>query len=96
MSKVISRLLNFFLLHSVRLVSKTRATFSTNETKPKPIVIFSHAFSRAWHQLQIFASHSDWLIALFTSVMIGQSNFFAFGSTTTFVTLAFLEQFQRF
>ena len=28
------------------------------------------------------SSNSDWLIALFASVMIGQSNYFGFGSTT--------------
>ena len=35
-----------------------------------------HAFSRAWRQLHLLASNSDWLIVLFTSVAIGQSNYF--------------------
>ena len=39
-------------------------------------------FSRAWRQLHvyIFASNSDWLVVLFTSIAIGQSNYFGFGN----------------
>ena len=37
-----------------------------------------HAFSRAWRRLLVFASNSDWFIALFTCVVIGQSNYFGF------------------
>ena len=40
------------------------------------------AFSRAWRQILVFASNSDWLVVLFTSVVIGQSNYFGFGFTT--------------
>ena len=40
------------------------------------------AFSRAWRRLPEFASTSDWFIALFPSVVIGQSNHFDFHSTT--------------
>ena len=42
----------------------------------------SLAFSRACRRLHVFDSNSDWLIALFTSVVIGQSNYFRFGFTT--------------
>ena len=49
--------------------------------KPKPIVFWPHAFSRAWPQLHVFASNSDWFIALFTSVAFGQSISFGFGFT---------------
>ena len=42
-----------------------------------------HAFSRLWRQLHVFALNSDWLAVLFTSVAIGQSNYFGFGFTTT-------------
>ena len=52
------------------------------EEKPKPIVTYSHAFSRAWHGRHVFASSSDWFIGLFTTVVIGQSNYFGFGFTT--------------
>ena len=31
-------------------------------------------FPHTLHRLQVFASNSDWFIALFTSVVIGQSN----------------------
>ena len=41
-----------------------------------------HAFSRATRQLHVFASNSDWLVVSFTSVAIGQSNYFGFGFST--------------
>ena len=41
----------------------------------KPIVTWSHEFSRAWRRLHVFASNSDWFTALFVSPMIGQSNY---------------------
>ena len=41
-----------------------------------------HVFSRAWCRLHAFASNSDWFIALFMCVVIGQSNYFGFGFTT--------------
>ena len=50
--------------------------------KPKPTVTRSHVFSRAWRRLHVFALNSDWFIALFASVVIGQSNYFGFGFTT--------------
>ena len=56
------------------------------ESKPKPIVFSPHTFFRAWHQLHAFASNSDWLVVLLTSVAIGQSNYFGFGFTTQLET----------
>ena len=44
------------------------------ESKPKPIVPRSHAFSRAWRRLHVFTLNRDWFIALFTSAVIGQNN----------------------
>ena len=41
----------------------------------------SQAFSRAWRQLHVFASSCDWLIALFASVVIGQSDYCGLGFT---------------
>ena len=38
--------------------------------------------SRAWRRLHIFVSSSDWFIAWFVSVVIGQSDCFGFGFTT--------------
>ena len=46
--------------------------------KPKPIVPRSHAFSRAWHRLHVFASNCDWFIVYSTLAAIGQSNYFGF------------------
>ena len=40
------------------------------------------AFTRAWRQLHVFTSNSDWLVVLFTSVAIGLSNYFGFSFTT--------------
>ena len=47
---------------------------------------WSHVFTRAWRRLHVFASNSDWFIALFTCALIGQSNYFGFGFG--FTTLA--------
>ena len=50
------------------------------EAKPKSIVTWLHAFSRALRRLYVFsASNSDWFIALVTSAVIGQGNLFGFG-----------------
>lgn len=46
------------------------------KSRPKPIVTCSYAFSRAWRRVYVFASNSDWPIALFLSVVKGQSNCF--------------------
>ena len=51
------------------------------EFKPKPIVFWLHEFSRAWRQLHVFVTNSDWRVVLFTSVVIGQSNNLGFGFT---------------
>ena len=50
--------------------------------KTKPIVPRAHVFSCAWRRLHVFALNSDWFIALFAPVVIGQSNYFGFGFTT--------------
>ena len=50
--------------------------------KPKPIVTYSHAFSRTCRCPHVFASSSDWFIGLSASVVIGQSNYFGSGFTT--------------
>ena len=43
------------------------------------IVSCSHAFPRAWHRLSVFASSSDWFVALFKSILIGKSGYSGFG-----------------
>ena len=53
------------------MIGKLRHFLNQWETKPKPIVFLSHVFSRTWRQLHVFASNSDWLIVLFTHVVIG-------------------------
>ena len=75
MSKVISQLLWFCIATLCDLCDKiSRHLINQLEAKPKPIVTCSHAFSRAWHRLHVFASSSDWFIGLPASVVIGQSD----------------------
>ena len=58
---------------------------------------YSHAFYRAWYGRHVFASSSDWFIGLFTTVVIGQSNYFGFGFTTlSKVKVATVKSFKRF
>ena len=62
--------------YALLLVKKlSRHFLDQSEVKPKPIVIYSHG-------RHVFASSSDWFIGLFTTVVIGQSNYFGFGFTT--------------
>ena len=72
------------VLHYYALIGLLNSRHFLNqwESKPKPIVSSPHAFSRAWRQLHVFALNSDWLVVLFTSVAMGQSNYFGFGFTT--------------
>ena len=66
-------------------VSKQRFEFEFEfefESKPKAIVFSPHVFSRAWRQLHVFASNSDWLVMLFRSFAVGQRNYFGYGFTT--------------
>ena len=57
-----------------------------SEVKPKPIMTYSHAFSRACCRLHVFALNSDWFVGLSSSVLIGQrvgqSDCFGFGFVT--------------
>ena len=48
-------------------------------SKTKTKRVLPHAFSRAWCRLHVFALSSDWFIALFASLVIGQSDNFGFG-----------------
>ena len=63
------------LLHyTLWLVKKnSRHFFNQSDVKLKPFVSWSHAFSRAWRQLHVFASSSDWFHVLFSSVVIDKS-----------------------
>ena len=60
----------------------SRHFFNQWEAKPKLIVTCTHVFSRALRRSRAIASKSDWLIALFVSAVIGESNCFGFGFTT--------------
>ena len=58
-----------FALLSCMIVEKT--CHFLDQSKVKQLVTCSHSFSRAWRKLHVFASNSDWLIVLFTAVVIG-------------------------
>ena len=63
--------------HGLWLAKKiSRHILNQSEGKVKPIVTCSHAFSRAWRLLHVFALSSDWFIGLSPSVVIGQSFWF--------------------
>ena len=71
-----------------RLALKTRATLSCNpEVNPKLIVTRSLTFSRASHQLHVFASSFDWFTGLPASFVLEQSDYLRFG----FMTLNIVE-----
>ena len=48
-----------------------RHLINQSKVKPKPIMAYSHAFSRVWRQRHVIALCSDWFIGLSTSVVIG-------------------------
>ena len=84
--KVISRLLWFCIANFAIGKNNSRHFLNQSEVKPKPMVTFSHAFSRACCRLHVFAASSDWFIGLSASVVIGQGNYFGFGFTTLLKT----------
>ena len=61
-----------------------------SEAKLKPIVTCSHAFSRHWHQLHVFALSSVWFIGLSAFFVIGQSNCFGLEFTTLIWKLPYI------
>ena len=63
-------------------LKNSRQFFIQSEVKPKPIVTYSHAFSRALRQLPVITSSFDWLTVLCVFFVIGYSNYFGFGFTT--------------
>ena len=63
----------FALLHFVIGLKISRHLLSQSEVKQKPIVTNSHAFSRVWSRLKVFALSFDWLIGLSASVVICKS-----------------------
>ena len=73
-------------------LKKTRATFLTNQI---PNVTWSYAFSRAWRWLHIFASSSNWFLVLFSSVLIGQSDYFELKFSTLQTNLVFEQSNNR-
>ena len=77
-----TRCFGFASLRSLIGSKNSRHFLNQSDAKLKPIVTWSHAFSRAWSRLRVFASSSDWFLVLFSCVLIGQSDHFSFGFTT--------------
>ena len=82
MTKVISRLVWFSITTLCDWLTKFAPVSQPIRIQTKTNRVLPHAFSRAWRQLHVFASNSDWIVVLFASVAIGQSNYFGFGFTT--------------
>ena len=80
--KLISRLLWFCFTRLCDWLAKFAPFSQPINNKTKTNRAWPDAFSRAWRKLHVFASSSDWLIMLFTSVVIGQKNYFGFGFIT--------------
>ena len=66
----------FALLRSLIGQQNSRHFFSQWQANPIPISTCTRAFSRSLHRLHVIASYYDWLIALYASALIGQSNYF--------------------
>ena len=64
---------------ALRLVSKTPTLSQPIKCKTKINLTYSqYVFPRLTQIIHVFSSNPDWLIALFASVVIGQSNYFGF------------------
>ena len=50
-----------------------------NQSEAKPLAPCTCDFSRASSEFQVIARNSDWFMALFVPVVIGQSDYFGFG-----------------
>ena len=61
---------------------KIRTIFQPMKRKTKTNCTLSTPFFPALSKLQVIAMNSDWFIALFPPVVIGQSNYFAIGFST--------------
>ena len=84
-SKVISQLLWFFTATLCDSLKISDHFLNQSEVKPKPIATYLHVFSRAWRRLHVSALRSDWYIGLSASIVVGQSDYFGFGFTSTAV-----------
>ena len=76
---------SFFVVCLLRFVIGWKFTLLSQpmRTKVYAIMTYRHTFSRAFLcRLHITASYSDWPVALFASLVIGQSIYFGFGFTT--------------
>ena len=80
-SKVVCVLL-WFCFTSLCDWLQNLAPLSRPIRKLKPNMTCSHAFSCAWHQLNLFALSSDWFIGQFAFVVIGRGDYFGFGFMT--------------
>ena len=93
MSKVIRDCIGFALLRSVIGIEISRHTVSQSDSKLKPIVTWSLAFSRASGRLHVFALSSYWLLVIFTFVLIDRCDDFGFDFTTLNRKALYMETF---
>lgn len=63
-------------------ITVSRQFFNQRESKPNLIASCIHAiFSRALRKLQVTVRNSDWFVALFSPMVIGQANYFGSSSS---------------
>ena len=84
MSKVISRLLWFCITTLSDWLTKLAPLSQPMGIQTKTNRVFAASVFPLLAPVTctVFSSNSDWLVVLFTSVAIGQSNNFGFGFTT--------------
>ena len=75
------KLIGFELLRHKIGLKNSRHVFIQSEAKLKPILTYSHSFSRALRQLHIFISSFDWLTGLSVPFVTDQSNYYGFRFT---------------
>ena len=83
MSKVITRLLWFCVTKLCDWLTKLAPLFQPMRSKTKTNCdLVARVFPRLASVVHVFALNSDWFVALFVSVVIGQSIYFGFGFKT--------------
>ena len=82
MSKLIRDRFGFASLSSLIGLKVSRHLLNQSDAKRKPTASWPLAFSRASRSLLVLTLSSDWLLVMFSFVLIGKSDFFGFGFTT--------------
>ena len=74
--------MGFSLLRFAIVPENSCHSLNQSDAKPKPVMTWSTAFSRALDSLIVYISNSHWLLKVFPFLLIGRFNYFGFGFTT--------------